>query len=634
MKPQELFIAYENTPGVKFAAMELVKYIRRLTGHTVFSGQEKREGCFSICLAVADNIAALCGKEPDTAGLQYDGFLIKSYEDMLVICGNYPRSVSYGVYYLLEHWGCRWLYPGPEGEFLPQNPVLDFQINALENPAFEIRGYMEGGSADYPTYYAKETPELIDWSFKNKMNSYMRHFPVNAPIPFRELMVPEIKERGMIFEYGGHGTQNFVLRNLFETRPELFRMQGGERRKDGNFCVSNPEACQMIVEGVLGILERYPEIDILRLWYEDLVDGGWCACEQCRELSPVDQIFTITNQIGRAVKEKYPEKYVDIVLYHDTLDCSGVKIQPESNVLGYIAPRERCYVHGLGEASCRRNREHYWPAYLSLAEKFGKNAYAMDYYADMILYNKMITDFTPAIRQDLQALQKLGVNKINCLLFNKYSWWAYKNNMYAYCRLCWDTAYSFDLREYGQYLFGQNDILPVLEGIKKASQQIFQFCEYDVLFDIRIIPAQSPDFYAKHLADMEKAIAFFAQAQGELRVMEEREMAPLIRARLEELRLLLFISAKEAEATLHHGRAFYGCNFTAGYTKEQLHGEISALEALRLELVDFIQTLPMEMTGMNGQHGNFIDHLCLELTRWCKETEENFGKHPAFNGKV
>jgi len=636
MKPciETLFIAYEDTPGVKFAAMELVKYISKLTGYTVPSGLNKQEGSFNICLATSGKIQGLSGLSINTTELKYDGFILKAFEKALVICGNYPRSTSYGVYYLLEQWGCRWLYPGVEGEFLPENPTLDFQINTLNNPDFEIRGFMEGGSADYPTYFVKEMLEMVDWSFKNKMNSYMRHFSIGAAIPFGDMLIPTVKDRDMLFEYGGHGTQGFVRRDLFGSRPELFRMQDGERRIDGNFCVSNTEARQMIVDGVIGLLDRNPEIDILRLWYEDLVDGGWCACDECKDLSAVDQIFMITNEIARAVKVKYPDKYIDIVLYHDTYDCSETKIMPESNVLGYIAPRERCYAHALDDPSCRRNRQYYWGGYQALVEKFGNNAYAMDYYADMILYNKMTADFTQTISGDFKALQKLGINKINCLMFNKYSWWAYKTNMYTFCRLCWNTQYVFDLQAYGEHLYGKNEMYSILKSIQDASKQIFQFCEYDILFDIRIVPGQSPEFYQKHLKDIEKAIAFYEQTISSLCTMVEDEASPSIKARLEELRFLLMITAKEATATLHHNRGFYGCKYIEGYTQAQLDEEIFAMTALRIELVDFIQTLPMDMTGMNGQHGIFIDHLCLELNRWCEETRQNFGTHPTFNGKV
>ncbi|MHB1485272.1 MAG: DUF4838 domain-containing protein [Saccharofermentanales bacterium] len=572
VKITDLFIAYEDTPGVKFAAMELVGYIRKLTGHTVQSGTKGREGAFKVYLATCGSIEGLSAHKADCSALRFDGFILKSYEDSLLIYGKYPRSVSYGVYHLLENWGVRWLYPGSEGEFLPENPVFDFEMDILENPDFEIRGYMEGGSADFPDHYIKEVTELIDWSFKNKINSYMRHYPVLAKIPFADVMIPEIKKRNMLFEFGGHGTQDFVRRSLFEQNPELFRMQSGVRVKTGNFCVSNKDACKLIVDGVLGIFEANPVIDILRLWYEDLVDGGWCECDECRNLAPVEQVFLITNQIGAAVKEKYPDKFIDIIFYHDTLNCSISDAVPESNVLGFIAPRERCYAHAIDDSSCRRNKDYYYDAFKALADKFGTNAYIMEYYADMILFNKMATDFSPTIAGDLKAYHKLGINKINCLMFNKYSWWAYKASMFFYNRLCWNVDADISTKDYAAYLYGKNGpkMQNILDSIRETSRQIFQFCEYDILFDIRIVPAQSKDFYKKHLTDIEKAIESFDEMMKTINDIIEKETDRVIISRLEELRIILFITGKEAQATLCHNKAFYGCKYTEGLHKKNL----------------------------------------------------------------
>jgi hypothetical protein len=629
---KRLFIAYEDDPRVQFAAMELVRYLRAMTGHTIYSGTEFREGCFNICLATDERMEQVLGISVDFSSVRYDGFLIKSFPDRLCIGGKVPRSAAYGVYWLLEQWGCRWLYPGADGEFLPKYPVLRFDLDTVQNPDFEIRGFMEDGGSDFPYYNVQELMQLIDWSFKNRMNSYMRHYSAMANIPFRDTLIPAIKTRGMLFEFGGHGTQNLIPRSLFDTKPSLFRMQNGERLKNGNLCVSNPEARQMIVDGVLKIFSNNPEIDVLRLWYEDLEDGGWCECDQCKPLSPVEQQFVVQNQIAAAVKEKFPGKAIDVIFYHDTLDCSRVRSIPESNIYGFIAPRERCYAHSIDDANCRRNRQYYYPAFRSLKDKFDHNAYIMEYYADMILYNKIATDFSKTIAADLRAYSKMGIRRINCLMFGRYSWWATKRAMYTFTRSCWDTTSQLDIREYAGYLYGEvaEKITGILEGIEEASKEIFQFCEYDQLMDIRIIPAQSKEFYRKHLDGLLASHHFFAESARQINELMGRISDPLLIRRLDELRLILLISSREALATYNHNSGFYGCSYVEGYTQEQLDEAINKTLLEREEMVKLIQSLPFEMAGINGKGGVFVNHLCKDLNGWCEGTGKHFGKHPHF----
>src|SRR5690606_23881218 len=139
--------------------------------------------------------------------LKYDGFLIQSVRpNELLLTSLTERGLLYAVYSLLELAGCRWFYPGRDGEHIPNFTDLQFEeLDLLENPDYEIRSFTDGSHKNPSNVWYIEMMETIDWCCKNKFNSVFIHDD-----PFRELdgigvLKHEIKKRGMLFELGGHG---------------------------------------------------------------------------------------------------------------------------------------------------------------------------------------------------------------------------------------------------------------------------------------------------------------------------------------------------------------------------------------------------------------------------------------------
>ena len=93
-----------DNPVVNLAMEELIRY---------------GKGAF----APADNAeqADILLYSEDSSRLQ-DSFSLKSTDGKLFITGSNPRSVLYGVYEYLKYSGFAFLYPGPEGEIIPESP--------------------------------------------------------------------------------------------------------------------------------------------------------------------------------------------------------------------------------------------------------------------------------------------------------------------------------------------------------------------------------------------------------------------------------------------------------------------------------------------------------------------------------
>jgi len=110
-----------DDPVVGFAARELARCLRRMTGQPAGVRQAKPGGAPQAGIAVglpadlgAAEIATSC-----PADRWDDRLVIRSVGERLLLTGSNPRSVLFAAYRWLEALGARWLRPGRDGELLP-----------------------------------------------------------------------------------------------------------------------------------------------------------------------------------------------------------------------------------------------------------------------------------------------------------------------------------------------------------------------------------------------------------------------------------------------------------------------------------------------------------------------------------
>jgi len=334
--PKACIVAQE-TAAAKFAGGEFQKYIKLISGCELPICGEAVAGKTSVWIGTAawtdERFPGVSGKDE----LKYDGFYIRTISGGVVLTSNMERGLLFAVYELLRRIGCRWFFPGGNGEFLPAlKDIRVDETDLLENPDFEVRGFTEGTNKEPADVWLGEMLETVDWCAKNKINSVFVH-----DYPFRQVeglgqVMAEVKKRGMIFEFGGHGIHTCVDRNLFEEKPYLFRIKNGERRKDGNFCASSDEAVKMLIDGAVSILDRMPGLDVLQLFFDDSYGGSWCECDKCRDIPPAQQQMISINRIAGELGRKSSGVKTCMTLYHDTVYAENINTVPESNCSGFL----------------------------------------------------------------------------------------------------------------------------------------------------------------------------------------------------------------------------------------------------------------------------------------------------------
>ena len=108
---------------VDYAAEELKKYLRMMMpdgGDVIISYNPTAKDGFRLGLMQDFGLDVTDAEVPELDDILY----ISCDENGGIIAGDNPRSVLLSVYEYLRQNGCRWLFPGADGEYIPMQSVV------------------------------------------------------------------------------------------------------------------------------------------------------------------------------------------------------------------------------------------------------------------------------------------------------------------------------------------------------------------------------------------------------------------------------------------------------------------------------------------------------------------------------
>ena len=156
------------SPVVDYAAEELKKYLRMMmpdAGEIIIERKLDATEGFRLGL-MAD--FGLDTSEADDLTLD-DILHIDTDECGGIIAGSNPRSILLAVYKYLTLNGCRWLFPGIDGEFIPIKDVVATKYHKMADMRY--RGQCNEGAE-----YQPNMMEAIEFTPKIGMNVFMMEF--------------------------------------------------------------------------------------------------------------------------------------------------------------------------------------------------------------------------------------------------------------------------------------------------------------------------------------------------------------------------------------------------------------------------------------------------------------------------
>ena len=369
---------------IDFAAEELKKYLRMMMpqqGDIAIECNTGRQTGFRLGL-LSDLGLPFEGKDP-----KFDDVVhIDADARGGILAGSNPRSVLFAVYRLLKLNGCRFFYPGPEGEYIPMQPIAPTRYHKLAD--HRLRGHTIEGcpSMEQVLYY-------IDFHAKEELNAfglygidvYHRrnyshwHNEENRPaeaydsnvaeVQWRALYESELKKRGMVIFSGEHDMiplsigldpadrQPYIAgeKVLDESLRPYLAVHNGKRdlyKNDilwSNLCYSQPEVRTMIAEQAVKMAQQRPHLDYLGFTFAD-GSKNQCECENCRKKRPSDWYVMILNEIdAKFTANNIPMKIL-FSFYVDTMFAPmEEKLHNPDRFLFQFCPIARSYMESITE---------------------------------------------------------------------------------------------------------------------------------------------------------------------------------------------------------------------------------------------------------------------------------------------
>lgn len=295
-----ILVAENHTAAEATAAAELKSYMEKLFGRKY---EVVTDATFKGPHAISVGRNKLSEKLYRKYGpqLHNDGFLLHTDGNHLFIMGNdSAKSNLYGVYHLLEnHLGCTYTCPKHiHYEKLPEEVVLS--IHELQNPSFQYRETLHLIPNIDQTY--------ADWHKLHTRNDFNREWGMFVHT-FRYLIPVE---------------------KYFDSHPEWFSEIRGQRVRDGQLCLSNPDVLEELCKNLEKKIKAEPEKKIWSVSQND--NESSCTCARCRHLDslyggPSGTMLYFVNQVAA----RFPDKIISTLAYQQTRRPPQ-NIRPADNV--------------------------------------------------------------------------------------------------------------------------------------------------------------------------------------------------------------------------------------------------------------------------------------------------------------
>ncbi|MBR1834104.1 MAG: DUF4838 domain-containing protein [Bacteroidales bacterium] len=298
-----------------------------------------------------------------TRELLDDGFCLYSDGHSAIIYGHEDKAVYYGACRLLELKGFRMTHcqiPDVAPDIHPGLPVVD----EVSNPSFayrEIWYYTPHHSQDYADWHALHRRLRVD-----SEGQYIWNHQASGPIRWAEEMYV-------------HTFQKLIPpQRYFDRHPEWFTETGGQRVRDGQLCLSNPEVLDTLCANLAKMMADQPDAQVWSVSNND--NYNVCQCPRCRHADslyggPSGTLIHFINQVAR----RFPDKTISTLAYQFTRRApqivNGHIEKPDSNVnimfCSIECGRQEAIATATAEASFRKDMED-WAALTD-------NLYVWDY---------------------------------------------------------------------------------------------------------------------------------------------------------------------------------------------------------------------------------------------------------------
>ncbi|MBQ7695971.1 MAG: DUF4838 domain-containing protein [Lentisphaeria bacterium] len=489
--------------------------------------------------------AFLRGSSPETADIVLvsersskfdDAFSLESADGKLYVRGANDRSVLYGIFEYLRRAGFDFLYPGREGEIVPEKP--EFTLSGFDVREKASRRFRGIAAAPDPENL-QEGYDLIRFMVQNRYNLFfMEGFDVERPgdeysivdgvHPYqhveyllrgksweerreialkKQTMVEYARRYGLLIERGGHGW-NYGVPEHYGARHgltpaasrELLRAKGKVNKQAVapvstwfQLCLSNEEVREIYAEHIVDYLRKHHgEMDIAAIWLGDGYDNK-CQCEACLQVPFSDWYMDIFRRAALRVREECPELTLECIMYFETLEPPTRNyLEGLDNVIMNLAVWRHCYFHALDDEKCRL--PGWVPDYRHNAshdDEHDMRIIDFDHYTACAAWRKVVGEKIPCLLFNYithighpdRHFMSYDLTHL-CRYFADFDRLNFSGMTDCQCHSSWDKPANLQLYGAGRMLWNKEDADPQkirqelfskLFGAKRA--QVTQYCD-------------------------------------------------------------------------------------------------------------------------------------------------------------
>lgn len=539
---------------VDYAAEELKKYFRMMMPE-----------CGDVdILRVAGNIPEdgfVLGLMQDL-GISTDEAKDVALDDILhidttdnggIIAGSNPRSVLMAVYRFLRENGCRWLYPGVDGEFIPMATIHGVKYHKAADMRY--RGWCNEGAESQQCMM-----ETIEFSPKIGLNCYMIEFfnpyfyynsyyshdnntvnripeKVSADnvLQWKRMCECEIEKRGMQFHDIGHGwtAESFGLSTTIawqdlesfevpeEIRPYIAMMDGKRQlyckgAMNTNFCMSNKKARELFVKKVSDYAESHKNVTYLHVWLADFFNNH-CECDECRKMIVSDWYVTLLNELDEELTKRGLDTRIVFCVYYETVWApEKVKLNSTDRFCAMLGPLGRRYIASfenfvddselepfvLNKIDTPKTIEKCFSRMRTWQRVWAGPCFSYEYHFYTAPYYDVGSLYFPRrIYEDIKSLPKADLlgyiedGSQRCFFPNGLNMYVYANTLFDL-----DTDYDELVKDYFSHAYGKH-----ADRVKKYFDALTEIFEFKYMNGKATLDKEKGNHYdPSRLADFER----------------------------------------------------------------------------------------------------------------------------------
>ena len=490
-----IYVAPSEAAGLAPAIAELNYHLRAMTGAGLEVDQGGDIAGVAAPALVLGEMAHQLGARPAKPSPSREGFRLLTSSGRLLIGGDSPDGVRFGVCRLLEELGCEWVMPGAIGEVIPRRATVPMpRVDLAQAPAFAYRRLWYGGSGD-----------IVGKEDKARFDHWLR------------------RQRGGERETAatrtaGHMWGSFIRRHRaeFDADPTMYALRpgpNGPERRGPQLETTHPRVIELMVEDIKAEFRKrgwphdhetgFPIGPSDGLGFsispESIAAGSGHIDPVSRDPDVTDLIVLLGNTILERLGDEHPNVYLGFYSY-SVHSSYPRRYTPHPRLVPIFAPISYSRFHSLTDPNSSSQAR-----YKAELDKWGALARGQGNRTLFRGYNWNLADnMLPYSKariwgEELPYYARMGVEGLNVEATK--AWSINGPHDWIFMKLAWDPSQDWRalLARYCEKSYGagaepvRRHFLRLIERQHGAGQEAGSYHSFPLIYDRSFIAAAKAD---------------------------------------------------------------------------------------------------------------------------------------------